>query len=433
MKLSIQILESLFKKTGPEGHSLARAFREADDSRIAWAWFFLSWILFLIGISRFEGTIFDEYHYIGEVKRIFSSDQLLMNHPPLGKLLIRLGIEIFGDRPLGWRFMSTVFGAGIVAATYAIARQLFGSKKAGHTAAALTLSNGLLWSMARVGMLDIFCAGFSMLGVWAALPYLDPSATFSDWTKMGRKRLILSIFLVSAAWASKWNGFLLASPICLILLRNLYKTGQKRYFWISVGWIIGILIIAYLFFFLPLVMTRADFPSILEVIRMHPTWLASHALYAREHEYMSAPHQWPTLIQPLWLAFQQTTPGYFRGVFCVGNPALFLAGLVALVFGFVPTVTRSWSERDRWSHRLLVVLWFWTWAGWYVIPRQIQFFYYYLFPSLMLPLMLAKFLENRAKWTAAFIAIGLFFYPVFASLELSENSIVLWSWLERWI
>mgnify|MGYP007025237109 CR=1 FL=1 len=33
-----------------------------------------------------------------------------MSHPPLGKLIISIGIAMFGMVPFGWRFMGTLFG-----------------------------------------------------------------------------------------------------------------------------------------------------------------------------------------------------------------------------------------------------------------------------------------------------------------------------------
>ncbi|MBL7714484.1 MAG: glycosyltransferase family 39 protein [Bdellovibrionales bacterium] len=385
-------------------------------------WFFIPWFGFLIGIQRIQGTIFDEYHYISETFRLFSNNQLLMNHPPLGKILIRTGILIFGHNPLGWRISATVFGAICVTATYAIARKLYDSKKVAHTAAFLTFSNGLLWSMARVGMLDIFCSGFSLLAVWKLLPLRNLSFKDLGWG---------AVFL-GAACASKWNGALVAGPICAVIFYHSFRDQNPRQFLKTFAWASILLLGTYLSTYFPLILARADFPSIFFVVQKHSDWIESHAKFATEHDYMSAPHQWPTIIQPIWLYFQKVSPTSFRGVFCVGNPALFLLGLVALGAGFIPKLRSTWNSRDVWAHRLAIMLWFSAWAGWYVIPRQIEFFYYYLFSSLVLPWVLAKFLEVRWKWTLAIVLMGFFFYPVVTGLELPENSIGIWAWLDRW-
>ena len=39
-------------------------------------------------------------------------------HPPLGKVIMMAGIEMFGMDPFGWRFMGTIFGIAMVPLMY---------------------------------------------------------------------------------------------------------------------------------------------------------------------------------------------------------------------------------------------------------------------------------------------------------------------------
>ena len=48
-------------------------------------------------------------------------------HPPLGKLIISLGIRMFGMNPFGWRFMGTLFGVLMLPILYHLLKRLFGS------------------------------------------------------------------------------------------------------------------------------------------------------------------------------------------------------------------------------------------------------------------------------------------------------------------
>src|SRR5438270_225107 len=81
------------------------------------------------------------------------------------------GIAILGYRPIGWRFMSTFFGALTLAGMYVWAFALFEDEALALWVALLTLFNQLLYVQARIGMLDTFmfcfvvwgCAAFTLL------------------------------------------------------------------------------------------------------------------------------------------------------------------------------------------------------------------------------------------------------------------------------
>jgi dolichyl-phosphate-mannose--protein O-mannosyl transferase len=90
-------------------------------------------------------------------------------HPPLGKWLIAPGIAIFGDNSLGWRVSSAIAGTLLVAVTYFIALRLFRRRGLAALTAFLLSIEGLVLTMSRISMLDIFLALFVALGVWCLL------------------------------------------------------------------------------------------------------------------------------------------------------------------------------------------------------------------------------------------------------------------------
>ena len=49
------------------------------------------------------GFIFDEAHYIPAVRRMLEGEAVNLEHPPLSKWLVILGILLLGDSPYGWR------------------------------------------------------------------------------------------------------------------------------------------------------------------------------------------------------------------------------------------------------------------------------------------------------------------------------------------
>ncbi len=58
------------------------------------------------------GFIFDEAHYLPAIRRMMLGDRAVnLEHPPLSKAIIWLGIAVFGDNPWGWRTLNTFFSA----------------------------------------------------------------------------------------------------------------------------------------------------------------------------------------------------------------------------------------------------------------------------------------------------------------------------------
>lgn len=141
-----------------------------------------TWVFLLGGllaaVSRFisvgaissKGTpIFDEKHYVPQAFDMVASSINpitggiefnpgfgLVVHPPLAKQIIALSESVFGYTPLGWRFMSALFGTACVLLIMAMARRLSRSTFGAFAAGILAITDGVLLIASRVGMLDIF-------------------------------------------------------------------------------------------------------------------------------------------------------------------------------------------------------------------------------------------------------------------------------------
>lgn len=69
--------------------------------------------------SYMNSTYFDEiYHARTAYEHILGLEPYENTHPTLGKLIISVGIRIFGMNPFGWRFMGTLFGVLMLPALY---------------------------------------------------------------------------------------------------------------------------------------------------------------------------------------------------------------------------------------------------------------------------------------------------------------------------
>jgi dolichyl-phosphate-mannose--protein O-mannosyl transferase len=86
-------------------------------------------------------------------------------HPPLGKLLIAAGIQLYGDNPFGWRFFPIVFGSLAILAIYWLVRAAGGGAWLAVGAASLMAVDNLLLVHGRIATLDIFAVTFMLAGV----------------------------------------------------------------------------------------------------------------------------------------------------------------------------------------------------------------------------------------------------------------------------
>lgn len=91
-------------------------------------------------------------------------------HPPLGKWLIAIGIQLFGiESGFGWRVSAAVAGTLGVLLITLIAQRMFRSVFLGAVAGVLTAVDGHHLVMSRVAMLDIFLMLFVLAAFGALL------------------------------------------------------------------------------------------------------------------------------------------------------------------------------------------------------------------------------------------------------------------------
>jgi Gpi18-like mannosyltransferase/predicted membrane-bound dolichyl-phosphate-mannose-protein mannosyltransferase len=110
--------------------------------------------------------VFDEVHFVGQARHYLHGEQFLDPHPPLAKLLIALGIWLFGDHSWSWRFSNAVVGTALIGITYLLGRRMFNSRLAGALSATFVLCDGMFVVDSRVAVIDIVyltCAAASYL------------------------------------------------------------------------------------------------------------------------------------------------------------------------------------------------------------------------------------------------------------------------------
>jgi dolichyl-phosphate-mannose--protein O-mannosyl transferase len=363
------------------------------------------------------------------------------NHPPLGVQLISTGIALWGDRAVGWRFASAIFGAAGILLTYLLARALSGERAAGEVAAGLLLLDGLYFVQARTAMLDLFGAVFMLGALLAFYRFLTapPARTVVP--------VVLTGVCLGLAIANKWSA---AYPALLIGLaavaravgywRRYSATGDfamrsaatAHAVWIPVALGLvpaGVYLAAYLPFF-------AAGNDVVDFAELQRRILAYHTGLRVEHAYASRWWEWGLALRPVWyhVAYGR---GVVSNIYAQVNPLL--------VWAFLPAVV--WVSLRWWSVRraalVVLAIGFWgQWLPWAAVPR-ITYVYHFLpvvpFGAVAVAAVISSWwrASGSRPWLAAgyvtaVAATFVYFHPIYAAVPLSRPAFEQRLWLERW-
>ena len=114
--------------------------------------------------SYFNGMIFDEiYHARTAYENIHNMSVYEWTHPPLGKLIIALGILIFGMKPFGWRIMGALFGVAMVPLMYVFAKRIFKRTDFAFITAGLWAFDCMHFTQTRIATIDVYGVFFILL------------------------------------------------------------------------------------------------------------------------------------------------------------------------------------------------------------------------------------------------------------------------------
>ena len=188
-----------------------------------------------------SGTMFDEvYHGRTAYEFIHHLTTYETTHPHFGKILISLGIRLFGMTPFGWRFMSAVFGILIIAVLYLFAKRLFDNTFVATATAALLTFDCMHYNLSRIATIDIFAAFFILLMYFFMYDYMvRDNLALKNGTgkgicaKMPSREVLFPLGLcgISMAFgiATKWTGVYAGIGLAvLFFLHTLFHLSENK-------------------------------------------------------------------------------------------------------------------------------------------------------------------------------------------------------------
>lgn len=341
-------------------------------------------------------------------------------HPPLGKTMIAWGIDIFGNRPFGWRASAAAAGTLTVAFVGALAFLLIGSWVWAGGAALLLATENLHFVQSRIAMLDVFLAMFVVLGflllvadrtrrdredqppapieppseenpagVLTPAPSLADasSATLARPTRFRLRPLRLAAgAALGAAVAVKWSGVLAlaAAPVLALAWERTRRkrSGASRPFlralreeWLGI--VLAFLVVPFI------VYAAAWIPWLQDRGFSFAEWFRHHRFMAEYHfnlstigedgkpihPYMSEAWTWFLLLRPV-AYFWHGTDRTGAEILGIGHPLLFWGALLVIPY----LALAWWSSRD-WRAGAILVPILAQYVPWLIVQRPAFLFY----------------------------------------------------------
>ncbi|MGQ9691783.1 MAG: glycosyltransferase family 39 protein, partial [Thermoproteota archaeon] len=245
-------------------------------------------------------TYFDEIYFVRTAEEYLRLEEPFeWTHPPLGKLIIALGILVFGYSPFGWRIMGVIFAGLMIPVMYLLGKRLFGTRRAAFISAFLWVFEFMHFTMGRISTVDTYVTFFSLISHLFFLIYLQGVLK----GKPNDRNLLLAVIFFALGFSTKWitiYGFI-GDVLLLLMLRfkTLSKTGLKwaqrvkELFNYPVSTLAGFIIFAIVIYFTTFIPYMMIGHSLIDVFSLQWSMSYYHATLKATHPIQSPWWSWP--------------------------------------------------------------------------------------------------------------------------------------------
>ena len=298
-------------------------------------------------ISFENSAYFDEiYHPRTAYEHLRNVEPYEISHPPLGKLIMSVGIALFGMVPFGWRFMGTLFGVAMLPLLYLFLKNLFGRTSIATCGTILLAADFMHLTQTRLATIDTYAFFFILLMYYFMYRYLVlPAGT-------PFRKCALPLFLSGLFWgigaASKWTVIYGCTGLVVLYFMGLW---QKLRQWPEeerqgrLGWAIKTLAFSLLCFalipaviytlsYLPYASASGDLSLgslIKEMWENQKYMLSYHSGVTDSHPYSSRWYEWLVNARPILYYMDNAVPGVTTRFAAFLNPVVCWGGLAAMV------------------------------------------------------------------------------------------------------
>ncbi len=406
-----------------------------------------------------NSTYFDEiYHVRTAEENIENVYPYEISHPPLGKLIISLGIRAFGLNPFGWRFMGVLFGILMLPFLYVFIKNLFGNTAVSVCGTLIFAFDFMHFVQTRIATIDTYGVFFILLMYFFMYRYITAPR---DDPFMPKWKVTLPLFLSGLCFgigaASKWTVIYGGAGLAVIWLlfriargREMCKTGRNkehkreltRDILCCVLFFVVIPALIYYVSYYPYGHAKGmsglsmffdkDYAKI--VIDNQKYMFTYHSGVTAEHPYSSRWYQWIVDGRPI-LYFLRSMPNNIKSAFgAFLNPLVCWGGLIAMG-------AMGWRVlRYKDGKALFILLGYLAQLVPWMFITRITFEYHY-FPCLIFLVLAISHVFNSIRlrdraWkfkvygaTAACLLLFVLFYPVLTGLPVPREYSDLLAWI----
>jgi len=409
-------------------------------------------IALVAAVFRLPGLGYPGEEYFDEVYHAKTALQYLNGepptewvHPPTAKLLIAVGVALFGYHPWAWRLAPAIAGILLAPVFFLLARRVATTERAALLATLLLLLDGVYLVQSRIAMTNVFAVLFQLLSALLLVRAATAERLrFGDMAALG---LALGLAL-STRWTSLFAWGFLGLVYLAVRRERALRARELALGFLAFAALPAVL---YLLSYVPwMAQAHPQGPSewwgrVRDVVTTQRAIWRYHADLTATHAYFSRWWTWPFLYRPTWY-FWWSGNGVVRGIVALGNPAIWWAAIPAAAWAAITGV--RWRDPRR---LFAGAGFFFLYVPWGLSPRTLNFSHYLFeaipYACLSLGIFLDRVWDGRHPLLPrayVVLAIGLFllFLPFLTAIPVPVQvwgyrfpllGGGLWTWFPSWV
>jgi len=381
--------------------------------------------------------VFDEvYHARTALQYLQGESPTEWVHPPTAKLLIAVGVWLFGYKPWAWRLVPALAGIALAPVFWAFARRVLATERAAVLASVCLMCDGVYLVQSRIAMTNIFAVLFQ---VTAALFIV--TAVLEEPLPV-KQMLLGGLFLglaLSTRWTSLWAWGFLGLVLLVVRRVRAFRPRELALTAVAFG---AIPLLVYVLSYVPWM--RQGHPLSELWPHTRAIW-RYHADLRATHPYFSKWYTWPWLYRPTWYYFNQEGDEVVRGIVAIGNPALWWVSVPITIWALFT------GARARDPRRLFSGLGYcFLYLPWGISPRTLNYSHYLFeaipYACLSLGMLLDLHWDGRRRslfrgYVVLLVAMFVFFLPFLLAIPVPAPWYYLdiwrgvrpWTWFPTWV
>lgn len=373
-------------------------------------------------------------------------------HPPLGMLLIGLGVLVFGMNPFGWRFLPLLSGIFILPLIYIFTKKISKSRVAASIASILLCFDFMHYVICKIASIDSIVTLFIFAEYFFLYLYLQSKIEKNNWQKSFRYLFAAGVMFAFGI-SIKWSALFSLLPVLAILIYAEFILDKikvefiNKIFVIIISFIIIPLII-YALSYLPNYMISQETSFISFIIHMQEKIINYHTreVLTQHSAYSSKWWSWPLDIRPFTIySYGNNLKKTYSTVLLMGNPAIWWFSILAFLIFIINQLSNFIRYRKINYGMLFILIAVLCQYLPYALFKRASFIYYFYtvtpFLFMITAFVLAELWHGTERSLKIFVifylslVVFLFtaFFPILTAIEVPKNYITgFLLWYKTW-